>query len=114
MERFLDYIKRSLQYGRDDELNEIGQEDGSLNLFLFLKSRDSGASAALVPPFALSRQKESGITLPVGFISPIIAVLFMPPKPDQSGMPISFKLAEAGAGLNPPKCSCNCFPENKC
>jgi hypothetical protein len=34
----------------------------------------------------------------VMFILPWIAVLFKPPKPDQSGMPI-FRSAEAGAGL---------------
>ena len=37
----------------------------------------------------------------VGVYFTIIAVLFLPPKPDRSEMPISFKLAEAGAGLPP-------------
>jgi hypothetical protein len=37
----------------------------------------------------------------------------LPPKPDQSEMPISFKLAEAGAGRQQPKNFCIAFQKTK-
>ena len=42
-------------------------------------------------------------------LQPLIVLLAVQPKPDQSGMLRFFIGAEAGAGLNKPKCSVPAF-----
>jgi len=67
----------------------------------------------LQPRPLLNPTEKVGITLSVGFILLLTVAMPLPPKPDQSEMPIFFKLAEAGAGLQQPKSFCYCFPKNK-